>query len=49
MWGLIKRYSSLMQTPLFKWYVTRLVVKNGHQQTCAVIRLDYVLKLRTPF
>ena len=31
MWGLLKHYSILMQMPIFKRYVTRLIVKNGHQ------------------
>lgn len=39
----------LMQMPIIKWCVPRLVVKNGHQKTCVTMRLTYVLKTKTPF
>ena len=28
--------------------MVRFVDKNGHQKTCAMMRLEYVLKMQTP-
>lgn len=34
----------LMQTPIFEWYMARLVLKNGRQKTSVTMRLEFVLK-----
>ena len=31
-------------TPLFEWYIARLVVKVDTENACVVLRLDYVIK-----
>jgi hypothetical protein len=46
--GLNRTLPSLMHTPIFEWYIARLVVKNGRENTLVKMKLEYVFKTRTP-
>lgn len=39
------RVPLLEQMPIIEGYVARLVVKNGHQITCVMMGLAYLLKI----